>query len=185
MIYAPVRAAFNTSSSLVNVAVFAGGSVLGMIGGLLSTASSDFDTVIDVLCLSFFFFMGALFLGIGVQIILRKDDPDTRPTGTKAILVTVHLFVSLGANLFGFLCVLIAFMKFGRNIVGGIGIGLLGLIPLWVCALFFLEWKHGMLHEIIEDVEEERRVGGEAVADPSADPYANKDPTVTQESKLE
>jgi len=152
-----------------------------MIGGLLSTQSSDFDTVIDLLCLSAAFFMAALFLAIAVQIILRKDDPETRPTGTKAILITAHLFISLGAILFGFLFVLIAFMKFGRTVVGAIGIGLLGLIPLWVAGLFFLEWKHGMLHEIIEDIQEEREV-----ANPNpADPYANVEPTVTPDNKLD
>lgn len=156
-----------------------------MIGGLLSTQSPDFDTVIDVLCISSFFFMAALFLAIAVQIILRKDDPDVRPTGTKAILVTAHLFVSLAANLFGFLFVLIAFMKFGRNVVGGIGIGLLGLVPIWVCGLFFFEWKHGLLHELIEDIEQDIHHRVDSSVDPSADPYANKDPTVMQESKLD
>lgn len=142
-----MRAGFNTSSSLINVSVFAAGSVLGMIGGLLAAESPDFDEVIDLLCGSAACFIASLFLAIGVQIILRKDDPDVRPTGVKAILVTVHLFVSLGGILGGFLFVCVAMMKFGRTIVGAIGLSLLSLIPLWVVALFYIEWKHGLLYE--------------------------------------
>ena len=88
--------------------------------------------------------------------MLRRDDPDERPVGIKAILVTGHLFVSLGGILGGFMVVCVAMMKFGRKIVGAIGLGLLGLIPLWVAALFWFEWKHGLLHEH-PSVPDERR----------------------------
>lgn len=142
-----MRSAFNTSSSLINVSVFAGGSVLGAIAGLLSTESDTFNDVIDLLCLSLAFFLASLFLSIGVQVVLRRDDPDERPVGIKAIVVTVHLFVSLGGIVGGFMVVCIAMMKFGRTTIGAIGLGLLSLIPLWVAALFWFEWKHGLLHE--------------------------------------
>jgi hypothetical protein len=142
-----VRSAFNTSSSLINVSVFAAGSILGAIAGLLSTESDTFDDVIDILCLAVAFFLASLFLSIGVQVVLRRDDPEERPVGVKAILVTVHLFVSLGGILGGFMLVCVAMMKFGRTTVGAIGLGLLGLIPLWVAALFWFEWKHGLLYE--------------------------------------
>jgi len=79
--------------------------------------------------------------------MLRRDDPEERPVGVKAILVTVHLFVSLGGILVGFLVVCVAMIKFGRPVIGAIGLGLLGLIPLWVIALFWFEWKHGLLYE--------------------------------------
>ena len=91
--------------------------------------------------------MASLFLSIGVQVMLRRDDPDERPVGIKAILVTAHLFVSLGGILGGFMVICVAMMKFGRTTVGAIGLGLLSLIPLWVVALFWFEWKHGLLHE--------------------------------------
>jgi hypothetical protein len=92
-------------------------------------------------------FLASLFLSIGVQIVLRRDDPDERPVGVKAILVTVHLFMSLGGIVVGFMVVCVAMMKFGRTTVGAIGLGLLSLIPLWVVALFWFEWKHGLLYD--------------------------------------
>jgi len=79
--------------------------------------------------------------------VLRRDDPEERPVGVKAIVVTVHLFVSLGGIVVGFMVVCIAMMKFGRTTVGAVGLGLLSLIPLWVIVLFWLEWKHGLLHD--------------------------------------
>ena len=142
-----MRSAFNISSSLINVSVFAAGSVLGAIAGLLSTASDTFNEAIDLLCLAVAFFIASLFLSIGVQVVLRRDDPDERPIGVKAILITVHLFMSLGGILGGFMVVCVAMMKFGRTTIGAIGLGLLGLIPLWVVALFWFEWKHGLLYE--------------------------------------
>jgi hypothetical protein len=149
-----VRSAFNISSSLINVSVFAGGSVLGAIAGLLSTQSDTFDEIIDLFCLSAAFFMVSLFLSIGVQVVLRRDDPDERPVGGKAVVVTVHLFVALGGILGGFMVLCFAMMKFGRVVVGGVGLGLLSLIPLWVATLFLVEWKHGLLHELPEAQDE-------------------------------
>jgi amino acid transporter len=93
------------------------------------------------------FFIASLFVAIAVQIVLRRDDPEERPVGIKAIIVTVHLFISLGGIVGGFMVVCIAMMKFGRTTVGAIGLGLLGLIPLWVIVLFWVEWKHGLLYE--------------------------------------
>jgi len=68
--------------------------------------------------------------------MLRRDDPEERPVGVKAILVTGHLFVSLGAIVVGFMVVCMAMIKFGRTVVGAVGLGSLSLIPLWVIALF-------------------------------------------------
>jgi hypothetical protein len=63
---------------------------------LLSTQSDAFDDIINLLYLSVAFFLVSLFLSIRVQVVLRRDDPDERPVGIKAIIVTVYLFVLLG-----------------------------------------------------------------------------------------
>jgi hypothetical protein len=93
------------------------------------------------------FFIASLFLSIGVQIILRRDDPEQRPVGAKAVIVTIHLFISLGGIVAGFMMVCIVMIKFGRTTAGAVGLGLLSLIPLWVIVLFWFEWRHGLLSE--------------------------------------
>jgi len=126
------------SRSLANVGVFAGGFTFGTLF-TLSPTRDNYDYLGNLLAIAFLLFATGLFLSIGIQHLLRHDDPDQPPSARKRLICKLHTYVICALIMGGFTVLNIILMNIGRKAHGIAGIVLLGLIPAWYVLVSYAE----------------------------------------------
>jgi len=104
----------------------------------LPTTTENFDYISALLSVAFLLFAGSLFIAIGIQYILRQDDPASLPSRAKSKVCIVHTYVVMALLVVGFVLLNVVLMNIGQKVVGIAGIALLGVIPCWyICVTFY------------------------------------------------
>jgi hypothetical protein len=126
------------SRSLANVGVFAGGFTFGTLF-TLSPTRDNYEYLGDLLAIAFLFFATSLFLSIGIQHLLRHDEPDQPPSARKRLICKLHTYLICALIMGGFTVLNIILMNIGRKAHGIAGIVLLGFIPVWYVLVSYAE----------------------------------------------
>ena len=126
------------SRSLANVGVFAGGFSFGTLLSL-SPTRENYDYLGNLLAIAFLLFATGLFLAIGIQHLLRNDDPEQPPSARKRLLCQVHTYLICLLIMGGFVVLNVILMNIGKRVYGIAGIVLVSLIPIWYILVSFAE----------------------------------------------
>ena len=141
--------------------VFAGAFTFGTLLSLPNTLDK-FDYISDLLSVAFLLFATSLFVAIGVQYLLRRDDPTTALTPRMRKICKAHTAIIVSLIMAGFTILDIVLINIGKKAVGIVGIVLLYLIPAWYFCVSYAE-KTGMMHHVpsgrIEGVELQEQRG--------------------------
>jgi hypothetical protein len=132
--------------SLTNVGVFAGAFTFGTLLSLSNTLE-NFDYISDLLSVAFLLFGTSLFVAIGIQYLLRRNDPTMPLTPRMRKICKTQTILIVALIITGFTMLDIVLINIGKKTVGIAGIILLYLIPLWYVIVSYGE-KTGILHHV-------------------------------------
>lgn len=124
--------------------VFAGAFSFGTVITLPSTVD-NFEYISRLLSAAFLLFATGLFLAIGIQYILRHNDPSTSPSPRRARICVIHTTAIIGLLIGGFILLDLVLISIGQKAIGIVGITLLGIIPVWYFGISMIEVESGSL----------------------------------------
>ena len=105
----------------------------------------NFEYISRLLSAAFLLFATGLFLAIGIQYILRHDDPSQTPSRRRAKICVLHTTVIIGLLIGGFILLDLVLISIGQKAIGIVGITLLGIIPVWYFGISVIEAESGSL----------------------------------------
>lgn len=147
----------NVVGSLTNVSVFAGAFTFGTLLTLPKDGGSfdpqQISLISQLLSNAFILFATALFLTVSLQMILRRQAPDSVLVGAKRVLVPLHfalisLSVAGGFSLLDSILIVI-----GQQGAGIAGLLLLIICQIWIAGFWAIEQYYGLAGVTSGDIE--------------------------------
>jgi hypothetical protein len=137
----PSESFIEYTTSMTNVATFAGGFTFGTLFAIPSTLDK-YDHVTGLLSIAFILFATCLFMGIGIHWLLRKYTSEECLSESRLAICKAQAVVILLLLISGFAVLNFVLIAVGQKSVGYVGIGLLCLIPFWFLLVIYVLERH-------------------------------------------